>query len=73
MATRIEKIYKTNSFVLLNDILNLIKEYAEKNPKMTKREAEFYKEIIKTINSFLNVNNISDAELRNAVEKGKRK
>ena len=51
MATRIEKIYKTNSLVLVNDILNLIKEYAEKNPKMTKREAEFYKSIIKTIDN----------------------
>lgn len=71
MATRIEKIYKTNSLVLVNDILNLIKEYAEKNPKMTKREAEFYKSIIKTIDNFLIKNSVTDAELRNAVEKGK--
>jgi len=71
MATRIEKIYKTNSLVLLNDILNLIKEYAEKNPKMTKRESEFCREIVKIIDKFLNKNNVSDAELRNAVEKGK--
>ena len=71
MATRIEKIYKTNSLVLVNDILNLIKEYAEKNPKMTKREAEFYKSIIKTIDNFLIKNSVTDAELRNAVGKGK--
>lgn len=71
MATRIEKIYKTNSLVLVNDILNLIKEYAEKNPKMTKREAEFYKSIIKIIDNFLIKNSVTDAELRNAVEKGK--
>lgn len=71
MATRIEKIYKTNSLVLVNDILNLIKEYAEKNQKMTKREAEFYKSIIKTIDNFLIKNSVTDAELRNAVEKGK--
>lgn len=71
MATRIEKIYKTNSLILVNDILNLIKEYAEKNPKMTKREAEFYKSIIKTIDNFLIKNSVTDAELRNAVEKGK--
>ena len=71
MATRIEKIYKTNSLVLVNDILNLIKEYAEKNPKMTKREAEFYKSIIKTIDNFLIKNSVTDAELRNAVGKGR--
>lgn len=71
MATRIEKIYKTNSLVLVNDILNLIKEYAEKNQKMTKREGELCKTIIKEIDYFLIKNSVTDAELRNAVEKGR--
>ena len=53
MATRIEKQYKTNSLKLINDILNLVKEYAETTIRMSKSEGELCKSIIRTIEYFL--------------------
>ena len=71
MATRIEKQYKTNSLKLINDILNLVKEYAETTIRMSKSEGELCKSIISTIEYFLIKNNISDKDIKTAVEKGK--
>lgn len=69
MATRIEKQYKTNSLKLINDILNLVKEYAETTIRMSKSEGELCKSIIRTIEYFLIKNNISDKEFTNAVKR----
>ena len=71
MATRIEKQYKSNSLKLVNDILNLIKEYSETTARMTKREGELCKTIIRTIDYFLVQNHVTDEDMRIAVEKGK--
>lgn len=70
MATRIEKQYKSNSLKLVNDILNLIKNYSESTARMSKREGELCKTIIRTIDYFLMRNNITDEDMRKAVEKG---
>ena len=70
MATRIEKIYKTNSLVAINNILNYVKEYIEKKKKIGEAEKEFIEDVTTEIDYFFNKNGITDLELRNAVGKG---
>lgn len=71
MATRIEKIYKTNSLVTFNNILNYVKEYIEKKKKIGEAEKEFIEDVTTEIDYFFNKNGVTDVELRNAVGKGK--
>lgn len=69
MATRTEKIYKTNSLKLLNDILNSITEYKNTKKRIDKKECELIKNITFDIDKFFNRNSITDEELRIAVER----
>ncbi len=69
MATRIEKKYRSNSLKLINNILKLIKEYAESMPIMGNNEALFCKSIIDTIQNFMFINQITDEEIKKAVER----
>lgn len=68
MATRIEKIYKTNSLKLLNDILQEISNNIKPESKYTKTQfAELCKTISNKICVFIDKNNITDKDLREAV------
>ena len=71
MATRVEKIYKSNSLNLLNNILNHIDEYKTNKKRIDKKEYELIKNITSDIDKFFSKNNITDEELRLAVEKGR--
>ena len=70
MATRVEKIYKTNSLVVFNNILNSVNSYISSKKKLPESEKNLIKEITAEIDCFFDKNNITDGELRKAVEKG---
>ena len=68
MATRIEKVYRTNSIKLLNDILQEVSDNIQPSSKYTKIQfAELCKSISKKICTFIDKNGISDGDLRRAV------
>ena len=69
MATRTEKIYRTNSLKLLNNVLNFIDEYRTSKKRIDKKECELIKNITTDIDKFFNKNSITDEELRVAVER----
>ena len=71
MATRIEKVYRTNSLKLINDILNLINDYAQSTPTINRKEGDLIKAIVRTIDYFFTVNDITDEDIRRAVDNGK--
>ena len=63
MATRIEKIYKTNSLKAFNNILNSISDFVNEK----KNVAELCESVTTEIDSFFSCNNITDEDLRRAV------
>lgn len=63
MATRIEKIYKKNSLKTFNLILNYINDFVMEE----KSVAELCEDIATEIDYFFNCNNITDKDLREAV------
>jgi hypothetical protein len=69
MATRTEKIYRTNSLKLLNNVLNFIDEYRASKKRIDKKECELIKNITTDIDKFFNKNSVTDEELRIAVER----
>lgn len=76
MATRIEKIFRTNTICLMDSILNEINSIVEN--KQTKKSADHfdslaYANIAKSICGFYKKNDITDAEIRTAVTRGNKK
>ena len=70
MATRVEKIYKTNTLIVFNNILNSVNDYVSSKKKIAESEKVLIKGITTELDSFFKKNNITDQELRKAVEKG---
>ena len=70
MATRVEKIYKTNTLIVFNNILNSVNNYVSSKKKIAESEKVLIKGITTELDSFFKKNNITDQELRKAVEKG---
>lgn len=73
MATRIEKIFRSNTIVAMNSILNDVSNCVE-NLKEQKRisKPEISDSLLKvaqTIDNFFIKNNISDEEIAKAVER----
>ena len=76
MATRIEKIFRTNTICLMDSILNEINSLVEN--KQTNKSADrlnilVYKNIAKSICGFYKKNDITDAEIRIAITRGNKK
>ena len=71
MATRVEKIYKTNTLQVFNKILNYVNDYKNKKKRLAEPERTLLEDIVTEIDYFFNKNNITDEELRTAVEKGR--
>ena len=69
MATRIEKIFRTNTICLMDSILNEINSVIEnKKAKTTAKEwAIVSKKIAHSICGFYEKNNITDDEVRKAL------
>lgn len=72
MATRLEKIFRTNTICLMDSILNEINSVIEnKKAKTTAKEwANVSKNITHSICGFYEKNNITDEEIMNAVSRG---
>lgn len=79
MATRIEKIFRTNTINLTNSILNEILfcqsiiEDAPKKPEFSDMFVLAHKNITKSICDFYKKNEITDEEIRVAVTRGNTK
>lgn len=79
MATRTEKIFRTNTINLTNSILNEILfcqsiiEDAPKKPEFSDMFVLAYKNITKSICDFYKKNDITDEEIRVAVTRGNKK
>lgn len=75
MATRIEKIFKTNTIKAMNTILNEVNECVEnfKEQKRISKQniANSLMNVARTVDNFFIKNNISDEEIANAMTKGK--
>lgn len=75
MATRIEKIFKTNTIKAMNIILNEVNECVEnlKEQKRISKQniADSLRTVARTVDNFFIKNNISDEEIANAMTKGK--
>ncbi len=75
MATRIEKIFRTNTINTMNLILNEISECVEnlkKQKQISKHNiADSLMKVAQTIDKFFIKHNISDEEITNAIKKGK--
>lgn len=75
MATRIEKIFKTNTINAMNTILNEVNECVEnlKEQKRISKQniADSLMTVARTVDNFFIKNNISDEEITNAIKKGK--
>lgn len=70
MATRIEKIFKSDTIRLMDSILNEINDIVQSDKKTSAKEhAMFYKRITQSICGFYDKNNITDNEVRKAVSK----
>ncbi len=70
MATRLEKIFRTNTICLMDSILNEINSVIEskKTAKTTAKEwAVMSKNIARAICGFYEKNNITDDEVRKAL------
>ncbi len=75
MATRIEKIFRTNTINTMNLILNEVSECVEnlkKQKQIPKHNiADSLMKVAQTIDKFFIKHNISDEEITNAIKKGK--
>lgn len=72
MATRIEKIYKSNSIKTFNTVLNYVNDYVQTKKKMGEKERELCENVATEIDYFFNKNDITDEEIRAAVNRGDR-
>ena len=78
MATRIEKIFRTNTVLTMNNILNEVCEVVatlKDKPKDANKEREQIKvllrSIAKTVDKFFQDESVTDEELQRAIKKGK--
>lgn len=70
MATRLEKIFRTNTIYMANEILNEINTFLESNTKSSKKEwAVVYSNIARSICGFYEKNNITDEEIKAALNR----
>ena len=69
MATRVEKKYRTESLITINNVFNYLDKYVKANKKLSEPERELVEDIATELDYFLNKNGISDEELRQAVER----
>ena len=69
MATRVEKKYRTESLITINNVFNYLDKYVKSKGKLAESERELVEDIDTELNYFLNKNGISDEELRQAVER----
>lgn len=68
MATRIEKKFKRDVLITMNDLLQEISENINtKNKIFQKKELDLSRKIIKKINSFYSRNSITDEQIQVAV------
>lgn len=74
MATRIEKIFRSNTIVAMNSILNEVNNCVEclkQQKRISKPEiSETLLNVAQTIDNFFIKNNISDEEIVKAIKKG---
>jgi DNA-directed RNA polymerase subunit F len=71
MATRVEKKYRTESLITINNVFNYLDKYVKSKGKLAESERELVEDIATELDYFLNKNGISDEELRQAVERRK--
>ena len=71
MATRVEKKYRTESLITINNVFNYLDKYVKFKGKLAEAERELVEDIATELDYFLNKNGISDEELRQAVERRK--
>jgi hypothetical protein len=71
MATRVEKKYRTESLIAINNVFNYLDKYVKSKGKLAESERELVEDIATELDYFLNKNGISDEELRQAVERRK--
>lgn len=69
MATRVEKKYRTESLITINNVFNYLDKYVKSKGKLAESERELVEDIATELDYFLNKNGISDEELRQAVER----
>lgn len=69
MATRVEKKYRTESLITINNVFNYLDKYVKSKKKLAESERELVEDIATELDYFLNKNGISDEELRQAVER----
>lgn len=72
MATRLEKIFRTNTICMANDILNEINTFLESNTKSRPDKDEWaavYSNITRSICGFYEKNNITDEEIKAALNR----
>lgn len=69
MATRVEKKYRTESLITINNVFNYLDNYVKSKGKLAEAERELVEDIATELDYFLNKNGISDEELRQAVER----
>lgn len=71
MATRLEKIFRTNTICLMDSILNEINSVIQSKGRTSAKEyVEVQKRIAQSICGFYTKNNITDEEIRTAVNRG---
>lgn len=75
MATRIEKIFRTNTVLTMNLILNEVSECVETlngKTRLSKKEvADSLLKIAKTVDKFFQKESVTDEELQRVTRKGK--
>lgn len=69
MATRVEKKYRTESLITINNVFNYLDKYVKSKGKLAESERGLVEDIATELDYFLNKNGISDEELRQAVER----
>lgn len=72
MATRVEKIFRTNTICMANEILNEINTFLENDTKSKSSKKEWatvYSNITRSICGFYEKNNITDEEIRAALNR----
>jgi len=75
MATRIEKIFRSNTVLAMNSILNEVTECVailnSKRDISQKKVIDTLKAITKTVDKFFETESITDEELERVTRKGK--
>lgn len=70
MATRLEKIFRTNTICMTNDVLSEINTFLQSTSKPNPKEwAEVYSKITRSICGFYENNNITDEEIKEALRR----